>query len=218
MSRSRILDRTYTRDDDGRFAESAGGADDDESVAELSDEELYGFDELNQNGDGSSRFSESYMAAHGKVVSSYGPIGPEGEAYSIAVTEKKSFHVADDSKGTQNREVLEDLSPAKARALSDAVYEVYSNGGERSTGGVTVRGDGGNSDVRVTWSSGKSTTFEGERGNDSAFELQEGLNFEADTYTSEFGARNASTFHVRAAASRRRVRRVERSMKRAEGR
>lgn len=180
------------RDGDGQFASGSGGGGggddfgDDPYVGEM-DEGDYGYGR-DPNGvsytefdvdmeTGEPKFSPAYRERYGPLTSD-SPIGTSG--LSLASGEKvPGVHVADDSQGTMKRSVVQEFTPKQAAAAGEGIYGVYA--GERgsfSGAGISVRPAGPNptrDGVEVTWSNGTTTRFEGEAGDDGAFELQEGL-------------------------------------------
>lgn len=187
-SATRIRARQYTRDSDGQFA-STGGVDnggdfeDDPYVGEL-DEGDYGYGR-DPSGEsyteydvdtetGEPKFSPAYRETYGPLVSDN---RYEGAGISVAEGTKRGVHIADDSQGTLNRRVVQELTTKEARVVSDGVYSVYSGERESFTGaGVTVTPAGRNptqDGVRVKWADGTESHFDGESGEDEAFQLQE---------------------------------------------
>ncbi len=127
--------------------------------------------------DGNPKFSQAYRDEYGPLERNYELGGKSG--FAVAKGEKRGTHVADDSDGPMNRRVVQEFTPKQAQALGEGVFAVYS--GERSSfsgAGVEVKPAGSNptrDGVEVTWSSGTKTRFEGEGGDDEAFDLQEAL-------------------------------------------
>lgn len=159
MGRARDLlveARKYTRDSDGQFSSTGGGGDDDEDSGYDP-----GIDEMNENPDGTPRFAASYREKYGAVIEENG-IGAN-DHFAVVTTEKGGLHVADDRAGAKNRDVLEDFGKDKrsARKVSDDVWEVTAEGGaaRASARGIGVAPANGGG-ATITWSSGKSTTFD----------------------------------------------------------
>ncbi|MGE5827662.1 MAG: hypothetical protein ACM30G_04765 [Micromonosporaceae bacterium] len=183
-----VLNREYKRDPDGQFA-SGGSDDDDPGVGEVDEgDEGYGRDpngvSYTENDvdleTGEPKFSEAYRAKYGPVTSESVHDTVDGRPIAVVQTQKGPFlHIADDSRGTKQREVIQELTKREARDLGDGVFAVYS--GEKqsfTSSGVSVAPAGPDptrDGVKVTWRNGKETTFAGEAGNDAAFELQESL-------------------------------------------
>lgn len=189
-----LLARQYTRDGEGKFASTGGddddGMDDDPYVGEL-DEGDYGYgrdphgvsyteNDVDQE-TGEPRFSEAYRAKYGPVTSETVHDTADGRPIAVVETERGPYlHIADDSRGTKQREVIQEFTRRETRELGDGVYAVYS--GEKtvfvSSSGVSVTPAGPEptrDGVKVTWAGGQSTTFAGEAGDDAAFGLQESL-------------------------------------------
>lgn len=194
MSRTRLLNFPgQSRDSDGKFGSGGSGGgneqfDDDPNVGEIDDGE-YGFgrdphgvsytefdvDEVT----GAPKFSAAYRDEHGPLLMD-NRLGKSG--ISVAISKKRGIHIADDSAGTENRQVVQEFTPKQARDLSQGIYDVYSGGQDSYSGaGVTVRPAGQNptrDGVRVTWANGREMHLEGDAGDDEAFDLQENLNLD----------------------------------------
>jgi len=186
-----LLAQTYHRDADGQFASGNGGGAADGSDGEGEGGSLdegegeYGYgtapdgssySEFDVDEAGNPRFSSEYRAK-------YGPINSDsaiGAGLTFVAPEKGKLHIADDALGAKQRQVVQEFTNAEARDLADGIYSVYS--GESASvatkSGVKVAPAGPHptqDGVNVTWSNGRRSTFDGEAGNDEAFELQESL-------------------------------------------
>jgi hypothetical protein len=171
------------RDDHGRFGE--GGDDDSEGDVDEGD---YGYGrdsngvsytefDVNQE-TGEPKFSEPYREKYGPVIAD-DQIGDS--PYALVDTDNGSIHIADDSNGTMDREVIQEFTPSQAKELGDGVYAVYSGEKESftSTTGVSVQPASANptrDGVDVTFAGGQQVSLDGEAGNDAAFSFQESLN------------------------------------------
>lgn len=185
-----LLNREYKRDPDGQFASGGSGAEDDPYVGEVDEgDEGYGRDpdgvSYTENDvdleTGEPKFSEAYRAKYGPVTSESVHDTTDGRPIAVVETQKGPFlHIADDSRGTKQREVIQEFTKRETRELGDGVFAVY-NGDKPSfvsSSGVSVTPAGANptrDGVKVTWRNGAETTFAGEAGDDAAFELQESL-------------------------------------------
>ena len=127
---------------------------------------------------GEPKFTPAYRQKYGPLDGDTGAIGKSGTA--VAFPEKGGLHVADDSAGTMNRRVMQEFTDQQATAVSDGMFAVYSGDSPSFTGrGVTVRPAGTNptrDGIEVTWLDGTVKQYEGEAGDDEAFDLQEALN------------------------------------------
>jgi hypothetical protein len=153
-----------------------GGSDDDDDGLDAGGEHGLGEDangvsytEHDVDDDGNPKFSQSYRDEYGPLESDTA-IGSTN--ISVARGATKGVHVADDSKGSKNRQVVQELSNRQAKSLGEGVYNV-STGAKDSytTAGVSVRKGDDLGAVDITWSSGRETSFS----EDDAFDLQEAL-------------------------------------------
>jgi hypothetical protein len=179
------------RDEAGRFGEGGGAATGDSGDGGggigASGYDANGNTEYDLDSNGDPKFSQTYHDEYGHVVYESG-----GTDVRVAITDTGSLHIADDSHGTQEREVLHEFSdPQEAEALGEGIYAVYS--GEQasyeSPSGIQVEPAGDNPQqdgVNVTWSSSGGQTFlSGEAGGDEAFELQGALQGIAAIYAEQ---------------------------------
>lgn len=181
-----LLNREYKRDAEGQFSSSGGDDDfeDDPNVGEL-DEGDFGFgrdpsgesySEFDVDDEGSPQFSAEYREKYGPLeLNSTMP----GAQMAVAEGSKRGMHIADDSAGPMNRRVVQEFSKKEAHTLGDGVYAVYSGDKPSHTSsGVTVKPAGLNptrAGVEVTFADGTQRRFDGEAGDDEAFQLQEVL-------------------------------------------
>ncbi len=162
---------------------------------------------------GEPRFSSAYREKYGSVQSESQLSTAEGRDTTLVESERGAFvHMADDTNGTKDREVIQEFSKREAGELGDGIMDVY--GGDKASvstsSGVTVRPASDNptrDGVVVTWASGREDTYEGEAGNDFAFDLQQSLSILGGTMDKRLSRRRASTY-VR---NRRRDRELERA-------
>jgi hypothetical protein len=160
-----------------------GADDDDEDEGEFGfgvDSAGVSYTENDVDDAGNPRFSESYRRRYGPINSETIHDTAEGRPIAIVQSEKGPFmHVADDSAGTRGRVVVQEFTQPQTKALGDGVWSVYNGDKESATvAGVSIKPAGANptrDGVQITWSGGLQTTFEGESGNDEAFDLQESL-------------------------------------------
>ena len=192
-SRARVQAREYKRDSDGQFS-SGGGGDDDDEGAGLEDDgqgehgsglapDGSSYTEFDVDERGSPRFADSYRAKYGPIDYEAG-IG--GSDHFLVRPERGSLHIADDTNGSKNREVLQELTKPQARSLSDDVLEVNTGGAARTNKATGVKlepndrlykgGDPGYNGVTATWNNGAKSHFD----DDAAFELQEQLGIEGE--------------------------------------
>jgi hypothetical protein len=183
-----VTGRSYERTKDGKFAET----DDDDGTGGAAPAEPDEFDNA-------GRFSSGYRDKYGDVVSE-SSVGSESR-FAVAVTAKKSLHVADDSAGTQDRKVLQELTPKQARAVADDVWDVKQSRGDvtrtNDEAGTTVRGwtekvelGGGETwerfgGVDVTWKNGSTSRFS--EGRYEVSDLSEALGGQAQSFEQQFG-------------------------------
>jgi len=169
------------RDPNGKWGDGVPGPqgpglddiDDIDEVVELEDDEAGEFDDAS--------LPPAYREQYGKVLAEYG-IGAEDQ-WTVTVTEKRGFHVTDDTGGRGNRTVIQELKPRTAQNLSDAVFDVHEGGDPVKVRGLgaQVTGDGSGG-LTVTWKSGARTVMN----SDEAFDFQEALTNMADSYESIF--------------------------------
>lgn len=190
-----------TPDGEGKFAHTSD--DDDDSDID-SDQDLPGgragkygygvdpdgvsYDELDVDPEtGEPRFNEDYRSRYGSVTSESVHDTADGRPIAVVETRKGPFlHVADDSRGTKQREVVQEFTKRESGELGDAVWTVYrgmlNNVATKSGVSVTAASDNPRADgVRITFASGQVRTFAGTAGNDAAFALQESLSISADS-------------------------------------
>lgn len=177
--------QTYHRDADGQFASTGGGSDsgDDENGPDLGDHgygvapdgSSYGENDVDENG--GPRFSQEYRAKYGNIENDH-RLGDS--SLSLVEPSKGKIHIADDSRGTTNRDVIQEFTRKQAVEVGATVYTVYSGmrNSETSRTGIRVEAttdDPRSNGVKVTFPSGHEVFLDGEAGKDAAFDFQEAL-------------------------------------------
>lgn len=183
----RKFDPDQPRDPDGKFGHGPGApdlqSDGDEDDADSAEQEEY--DDLDETNDA---VPAAYRNQYGKVVAEQGL----SNGIAVSITDKKSLHVAD---GTEDREVLLEITPWQATSLAGAVDvmswsdvgQVRKNG---ATGAVFERLEG--DQYAVTWPSGKVSHFDDTEPKWELSEFGSILDQMQGTYTSMFG-KNATS-------------------------
>lgn len=148
---------------------------------------------------GEPLYSQSYRDKYGNVQANQ----QIGESPYRLVDTEKGIHIADDSRGTKQREVVQELTRKQAGSLGDDVYAVNTGGAGRTNGatGVRVEPDGGpNAEgyvaTTVTFANGGSVKLTA----DQTFDFQESLDI-----SSQPGPTNRATFFDRLNQSRERI-------------
>ncbi|HEX6968910.1 MAG TPA: hypothetical protein VF174_08910 [Micromonosporaceae bacterium] len=195
LSRQRLLNHPGHPDQKVHGGGGGDDFDDDPDVGELDEGgEGYGRDpsglDYTENDvdieTGEPKFSPEYREKYGQVTSESVHDSAAGHPIAVVETSKGAYlHVGSDERGTKNREVIQEFTKKEAGKLGTEVFAVYN--GDKPTGGaagVTVRPNSSNptqDGVTIQWANGRTDSFDGEAGNDAAFELQESFSISGGT-------------------------------------